>query len=103
MDPLTWISTLVLGFYNAPFETTYQTISQRRLQTLRQIAEKLVETRSIKHFWQCVMQGLKDNPYDVPFALRKFFTTGIKTKLRPSFSQRYCKTHTGTVNITSVV
>ena len=59
----------ILGFYNAPFETTYQTISHRRLQTLRQLGEKLAETRSIKHFWQCVLAGLEDNPYEVPFAL----------------------------------
>ncbi|KAJ4296620.1 hypothetical protein N0V90_006668 [Kalmusia sp. IMI 367209] len=59
----------ILGFYNAPFESTYQTISHRRLQTLRQLGEKLAETRSIKHFWQCVLDGLQDNPYEVPFAL----------------------------------
>ncbi|KAF2447736.1 aerobic respiration control sensor protein arcB [Karstenula rhodostoma CBS 690.94] len=59
----------ILGFYNAPFETTYQTVSHRRMRTLRQISEKLVETRSTKHFWQCVLDGLQDNPWEVPFAL----------------------------------
>ncbi|KAL5474327.1 hypothetical protein PMIN07_000109 [Paraphaeosphaeria minitans] len=59
----------VLGFYNAPFETTYQTVSHRRMQTLRQISEKLVEIRSTKHFWQCVLDGLRDSPWEVPFAL----------------------------------
>ncbi|KAF1972904.1 aerobic respiration control sensor protein arcB [Bimuria novae-zelandiae CBS 107.79] len=59
----------ILGFYNAPFETTYQTISHRRLQTLRQIGEKIAETRTIKMFWQGLIEGLQNNPYDVPFAL----------------------------------
>ncbi|KAJ4354374.1 uncharacterized protein N0V89_006109 [Didymosphaeria variabile] len=31
--------------------------------------EKLAETRSSKHFWQCVLDGLQDNPWEVPFAL----------------------------------
>jgi PAS domain-containing protein len=59
----------ILGFYNAPFETTYQTISSRRLQTLRNLGEKLAHARSIKHFWKCVLEGLDDNHYDIPFAL----------------------------------
>lgn len=67
--PMYGESGRIAGFYNAPFETTYQTISHRRLQTLRQIGEKLAETRSIKHFWQCVLGGLQDNPFEVPFAL----------------------------------
>ncbi|KAK7193706.1 hypothetical protein DPSP01_000261 [Paraphaeosphaeria sporulosa] len=59
----------ILGFYNAPFETTYQTVSHRRMQTLREISEKLAETRSTKHFWQCVLDGLRGNPWEVPFAI----------------------------------
>ncbi|KAF1953321.1 hypothetical protein CC80DRAFT_494610 [Byssothecium circinans] len=59
----------ILGFYNAPFETTYSTISSRRLLTLRQLGEKLSEARSIKHFWACVLDGIRDNHYDIPFAL----------------------------------
>ncbi|KAF2726968.1 hypothetical protein EJ04DRAFT_557673 [Polyplosphaeria fusca] len=59
----------ILGFYNAPFETTYQTISSRRLQTLRLLGERLAEARSVKHFWECVLNGLQDNHFDVPFAL----------------------------------
>ncbi|PVI07107.1 aerobic respiration control sensor protein arcB [Periconia macrospinosa] len=59
----------ILGFWNGPFETTYQMINSRRLQTLRQLGEKLAETRSVKHFWQCVLDGLEENHYDIPFAL----------------------------------
>ncbi|CAI6252117.1 unnamed protein product [Periconia digitata] len=59
----------ILGFWNAPFETTYQMINSRRLQTLRHLGEKLAETRSVKHFWTCVLEGLEENHYDIPFAL----------------------------------
>ncbi|KAF2639814.1 aerobic respiration control sensor protein arcB [Massarina eburnea CBS 473.64] len=59
----------ILGFYNAPFETTYKTIRSRRLETLQQLGEKLSEARNVKHFWACVLDGLRDNHYDVPFAL----------------------------------
>ncbi|KAF2690986.1 aerobic respiration control sensor protein arcB [Lentithecium fluviatile CBS 122367] len=59
----------ILGFYNAPFETTYQTISSRRLQTLRQLGENVAQARSVKRFWRCVLNGLEDNHYDVPFAV----------------------------------
>ncbi|KAF2744522.1 hypothetical protein M011DRAFT_479824 [Sporormia fimetaria CBS 119925] len=59
----------IMGFYNGPFETTYQTISSRRLQTLRHLGESLAQARSLKHFWGCVLDGLDDNPNDIPFAL----------------------------------
>lgn len=59
----------ILGFYNGPFETTYQMINSRRLQTLRLLGEKLAQTRSVKHFWKCVLEGLEENHYDIPFAL----------------------------------
>ncbi|KAF2790043.1 aerobic respiration control sensor protein arcB [Melanomma pulvis-pyrius CBS 109.77] len=59
----------ILGFYNAPFETTFQTISSRRMQTLRYLGENIALARSTKHFWKCVLDGLEDNHYDVPFAL----------------------------------
>jgi PAS domain-containing protein len=59
----------ILGFYNAPFETTYQTVSSRRMQTLRNLGEILSQARSIKHFWSCVLKGLEDNHNDIPFAL----------------------------------
>jgi PAS domain S-box-containing protein len=67
--PLYGGTSKILGFYNGPFETTYQTISSRRMQTLRQLGERLSQARSIKHFWKCVVAALEDNHYDVPFAL----------------------------------
>lgn len=59
----------ILGFYNAPFETTFQTISSRRMKTLRHLGECLNATRTVKHFWKRVLDGLENNHYDVPFAL----------------------------------
>ncbi|KAF1918477.1 aerobic respiration control sensor protein arcB [Ampelomyces quisqualis] len=59
----------ILGFYNAPFETTCQNISSRRMQTLRYLGECLNATRTVKDFWGRVLDGLKDNHSDVPFAL----------------------------------
>jgi hypothetical protein len=64
----------ILGFYNAPFETTYQTINSRRMQTLRHLGEILSQARSIQHFWKCVLEGLEHNHNDVPFALLYSFT-----------------------------
>ncbi|KAF2659309.1 aerobic respiration control sensor protein arcB [Lophiostoma macrostomum CBS 122681] len=59
----------IQGFYNGPFETTYQTIDSRRMRTLRLLGESLAQARSLKHFWKCVLDSMHDNPYDVPFAL----------------------------------
>ncbi|KAJ4376119.1 hypothetical protein N0V83_001400 [Neocucurbitaria cava] len=59
----------ILGFYNAPFETTYQTISSRRMQTLRYLGECVNATRTVKQFWKRVLKGLEPNIHDVPFAL----------------------------------
>ncbi|KAL6708618.1 hypothetical protein ACN47E_002599 [Coniothyrium glycines] len=59
----------VLGFYNAPFETTYQTISSRRMSLLRYLGESLNAARTVKQFWKKVLEGLEHNQYDVPFAL----------------------------------
>ncbi|KAF1849517.1 putative histidine kinase HHK16p [Cucurbitaria berberidis CBS 394.84] len=59
----------ILGFYNAPFETTHQTISSRRMQMLRHLGECLNATRTVKQFWRRVLDGLEHSHYDVPFAL----------------------------------
>ena len=59
----------ILGFYNAPFETTYQTVSNRRMHMLRHLGERLNATRTVKEFWKRCLEGLEHNPQDVPFAL----------------------------------
>jgi PAS domain S-box-containing protein len=38
------------------------------MQTLRYLGERLALARSTKHFWKCVLEGLEENDYDVPFA-----------------------------------
>ncbi|KAF9692698.1 hypothetical protein EKO04_009188 [Ascochyta lentis] len=59
----------ILGFYNAPFETTYQTVSSRRMHMLRYLGERLNATRTVKEFWKRCLEGLEHNVHDVPFAL----------------------------------
>jgi PAS domain-containing protein len=59
----------ILGFYNAPFEVTAQTVSSRRMHMLRYLGERLNATRTVKEFWKRVLEGLEHNLHDVPFAL----------------------------------
>jgi signal transduction histidine kinase/CheY-like chemotaxis protein len=58
----------LLGFYNAPFETTYQTVSTRRTETLQRLGEATSAVRSVRNFWKAIMDGLESNPYDINFA-----------------------------------
>ncbi|KAK5047536.1 hypothetical protein LTR84_006633 [Exophiala bonariae] len=58
----------LLGFYNAPFETTYQMISSRRMETLQRLGEAVSTARSVRQFWKAVVKGLETNPYDINFA-----------------------------------
>lgn len=58
----------LLGFYNAPFETTYQTVSSRRMGTLRHLGERIASVRSVKQFWRGVLTGLEFNGHDITFA-----------------------------------
>lgn len=59
----------ILGFYNAPFETTQQVISHRRTQTINKMGELMAQTQTKKQFWGAIIDGLQDNFRDVPFAL----------------------------------
>ncbi|KAB5576370.1 hypothetical protein GE09DRAFT_954411 [Coniochaeta sp. 2T2.1] len=59
----------ILGFYNAPFETTQQVINQRRTKTINKIGEKTSQAKTVKQFWSLILDGLQDNYRDVPFAL----------------------------------
>lgn len=58
----------LLGFYNAPFETTYETISSRRMETLQLLGEAVSTARSVRQFWGAVIKGLETNPFDINFA-----------------------------------
>jgi PAS domain-containing protein len=59
----------IQGFVIPAYDTSYETINHRRMQTLRQFGEKVSQARSLKHFWSCVLDGFVDNPNDFPFAL----------------------------------
>ncbi|KAI9150441.1 Hybrid signal transduction histidine kinase K [Paramyrothecium foliicola] len=67
--PLYGGSNRILGFYNAPFETTDSVLSQRRTHTISKIGEFTAQAKTVKQFWKALLDGLKDNHYDVPFAL----------------------------------
>ncbi|KAL1869350.1 hypothetical protein Daus18300_005562 [Diaporthe australafricana] len=59
----------LLGFYNGPFQTTTLVLNQRRMRTVNKIGERTGYAKTIKQFWKFVLEGLEDNPWDVPFAL----------------------------------
>ncbi|KAH7313750.1 aerobic respiration control sensor protein arcB [Stachybotrys elegans] len=67
--PLYGGTDTILGFYNAPFETTSAVISQRRTETITRIGELTAQSKTVKQFWPAVLAGLMDNHFDVPFAL----------------------------------
>jgi PAS domain S-box-containing protein len=67
--PLYGGSNRILGFYNAPFETTDQVLSLRRTHTISKIGELTAQAKTVKQFWKAVLDGLQDNHCDVPFAL----------------------------------
>lgn len=59
----------IVGFYNAPFETTKRVLSQRRMQTINKVGEHVALAQTVKHFWKLLLEGLEHNHRDVPFAL----------------------------------
>lgn len=59
----------ILGFYNAPFETTQSVLSQRRMKTINKLGGDLAHATTVKQFWKLILEGLEDNHFDVPFAL----------------------------------
>ncbi|KAK1758090.1 hypothetical protein QBC47DRAFT_373685 [Echria macrotheca] len=67
--PLYGGTNRIQGFYNAPFETTKQVLSQRRMKTINKIGECTSQATAVKQFWKLVLDGLEDNERDVPFAL----------------------------------
>ncbi|KAJ6786623.1 hypothetical protein PWT90_03712 [Aphanocladium album] len=58
----------ILGFYNAPFETTQEVIGKRRMQMITRLGESTAQVKSVDRFWPCVIGCLQDFHYDVPFA-----------------------------------
>lgn len=69
LTPLYGGTDKILGLYNAPFETTRQTINDRRTRTLLKLGEEVSTAKSVATFWPLVLNALKDNEFDFPFAL----------------------------------
>jgi len=67
--PLYGGTSRIQGFYNAPFDTTKQVLSHRRMRTINRIGESTSQAKAVKQFWKLVLEGLEDNERDVPFAL----------------------------------
>lgn len=67
--PLYGGTNRVLGFYNAPFETTQQVLSHRRMKIINRLGELTTRAHSVKQYWKLLMAGLEENQFDVPFAL----------------------------------
>ncbi|ATY62435.1 ethylene receptor [Cordyceps militaris] len=58
----------ILGFYNAPFETTQEVVAKRRMQIVTQLGESTAQAKTVKDFWPCVIACFEDYHYDIPFA-----------------------------------
>lgn len=69
ITPLYGGTNNIVGFYNAPFETTPSNVSSRRMHMLRYLGERLNTTRTVKEFWARCLEGLEHDAIDVPFAL----------------------------------
>ena len=67
--PLYGGTTRILGFYNAPFETTQQVLNHRRMRTINKLGGCVSGAKTVKKFWKLVLEGLEENHFDVPFAL----------------------------------
>ena len=59
----------VVGLYNPCFEQTRQVISERQTATLRSIGEHTARAQTMRTFWLGVVEGLKTNKRDIPFAM----------------------------------
>ena len=59
----------VLGLYNPAFEKTRRKIAERRMNTIREVGERVATAREISEFWTKTLQALATNEYDTPFVL----------------------------------
>ncbi|KIW00739.1 uncharacterized protein PV09_07723 [Verruconis gallopava] len=67
--PLYGNTDKILGFYNAPFETTQMERHRRMMQTINRLGECTSRAKSVKQYWKRVLEGLDENIWDIPFAL----------------------------------
>lgn len=59
----------VLGLYNPAFEKTKRKIAERRMNTIREVGERVAKAREISEFWTKTLQALATNEYDMPFVM----------------------------------
>jgi len=57
------------GAFTAVTETTKRVIGERQLRTLRELAAKTVEAKSVEKACKIACASLANNPYDIPVAL----------------------------------
>jgi signal transduction histidine kinase/DNA-binding NarL/FixJ family response regulator len=59
----------VIGLYNQSVDTTPQVLAERRLTTVRNLSEQMLVVRSLREYYDSIIEVLEDNPRDAPFAL----------------------------------
>jgi hypothetical protein len=69
LTPLYGGTQNLLGFYNAPFETTKQIRNARALKTLFKLGQEMTLAKSVSEFWPKILSVLSDNGLDFPFAV----------------------------------
>lgn len=69
LTPLYGGSKKIVGFYNAPFETTQSVLNHRRMQTINSVGSHASRAKGIKQFWKLILEALQENQFDIPFAL----------------------------------
>jgi signal transduction histidine kinase/DNA-binding NarL/FixJ family response regulator len=60
---------VVIGLYNQSVDTTQQVLAERRLTTVRNLSEQMLVVRSLKEYYDSIIEVLEENPRDAPFAL----------------------------------
>lgn len=76
MIPLHGETGNIEGFYNPAFETTRQTISDRRTKTLISVAF----AADMQSFWSYLLRGLEPDHLDIPFGLLYSLSKDSKTE-----------------------
>lgn len=74
----------VAGLFNPAFEKTRLKVAERRLITLHEVGKSLASAREQKSFWSDLLQSLKTNDKDVPFALLYSVTEEIDSDSQSS-------------------
>ncbi len=68
-SPISEDNGAISGVFCTVTEETERVLSDRRIQTLRQLTTETAEARTIEETCRICTQVLGDNPYDIPFAL----------------------------------